>query len=432
MNHMNIVVKPLEQSEVEITVSLPWEAWKKHIDKAAKNIAKDVKIPGFRPGKVPQDVIEKKYGKEAILLEAADLAVQDSYAQALHQEKLETIGRPKAEVKTAEEGKDLKYVVTTAVMPKATLRIWKDTVKKINKDIASEKVEVADEDVDKELERLAKTRAKFITVNRAAKTGDNVEVDFQVFLNGVIIENGTGKKHPLVLGSNTFIPGFEEKLIGLMIGDETEFELSFPTEYHAKNLAGQTATFKVEVRLVQERDVPALDDTFAQSLGKFTTFEDLKANIKDGMLEEKKQQGQESHQAKIIEALIDATDAVLPAVMVEEETHKMIHEFESQVQSMGMNLEDYFKELGKTHKDLHKDWEPQARKRLRAALALDEVAKEQDIEAAPEEVEAEMNKTLQYYKNMADMGKKIDLEKLYSYVKGKMQNEKVFEYLMKL
>lgn len=432
MNSMNIIVKPLEQSEVEITVSLPWEEWKKYTDKAAKNIAKDVKLPGFRPGKVPQDVIEKKYGKEAILLEAADIAIQESYPTVLRQEKIDTIGRPKAEVKTAEEGKDLEYSVTTAIMPKATLKPWKEAVKKVNTENASEKAEVSDEDVDKELERLAKTRAKFITVNRAAKTGDNVEVDFQVFRDGVIIENGTGKKHPLVLGSNTFIPGFEEHIIGMMAGDKTEFELSFPEQYHAKNLAGQTATFKVELRLVQERDVPVIDDAFAQSLGKFETIAELKGNIKEGMLEEKKQQSKEAHQAKIVETLIDLTEAILPAVMVEEEVHKMIHEFEGQIQSMGMDLKSYLKELGKTHEDLHKDWEPQAQKRLRAALALDEVARDQEIEAAPEEVEAEMNKTLQYYKSMNDMDKKIDLEKLYSYVKGKMENEKVFEYLMKL
>ena len=429
---MNIVVKPLEQSQIEITVSLPWEDWKKYADKAAKSIAKDVKIPGFRPGKVPADVIEKKYGKEAILLEAADIAIQESYPKVLTEKKLETIGRPKAEVKEAVEGKDLEYVVTTAVMPHATLKPWKDAVKKINKEAAAEKVEATDEDVVKELERIAKTRATFITVNRAAKTEDNVEVDFQVFRDGVIIENGTGKKHPLVLGSNTFIPGFEEHLIGLMAGESTEFELSFPDEYHAKDLAGHKATFKVTLRLVQEREVPEIDDVFAQSLGKFATLDELKANMKEGMQEEKKQQAVESQQAKIVEALIDLTEAVLPAVMVEEEVHKMIHEFEGQIQSMGMNLENYLKELGKTHKDLHTDWEPQAQKRLRAALALDEVAKEQEIEAAPEEVEAEMNKTLQYYKNMNDMEKKIDLEKLYSYVKGKMQNEKVFEYLLKL
>lgn len=429
---MNVTVKKLEGSEVEISVSVAWEDWKKHLDKATKSIAKDVKLPGFRPGKVPAAVIEKKYGKEAIVLEAADLAVQASYPEALRTEKLETIGRPKAEVKVAEEGKDLEYVVTTAVMPTATLGAWRDAVKKANAEHAAEKVEVSDEDVTKELERIAKERALFTTVERAAKTGDNVEVDFQVFRDGVIIENGTGKKHPIVLGSNTFIPGFEEHLIGMMAGDKTEFELSFPKEYHAKDLAGQTATFKVKLGLVQEREVPAIDDVFAQSLGKFSTLEELKSNIKEGMIEEKKQQSRESHQAKIVEVLIGLTEAVLPAVMIDEEVHKMINEFEGQVQSMGMNLEDYLKELGKTHKDLHKDWAPQAEKRLRAGLALDAVAKEAEIESAPEEIEAEMNKTLQYYKSMKDIEKKIDLEKLYAYVKGKMQNEKVFEYLMKI
>ena len=429
---MNVTVKTLEQAEVEITVSLPWESWQKYADKAVKSISKDVKMAGFRPGKVPQAVIEKKYGREAILLEAADIAIQESYPEVLRQEKIDAIGRPSAEVKVAEEGKDLEYVVTTAVMPKATLAAWKDAVKKINVEHAAEKVEVSDEDVTKELERLAKTRAKFITVNRAAKTGDNVEVDFQVFRDGVIIENGTGKKHPLVLGSNTFIPGFEEHLIGMMADEETEFELSFPEEYHAKDLAGHTATFKVKVGLVQERDLPVIDDAFAQSLGKFTTIDALKENMKEGMIEERKQQALESHQAKIVEALIELTTVVLPKVMIDEETHKMIQEFEGQILSMNMTLEGYLKELGKTHEDLHKDWAPQAEKRLKAGLALDEVAREQEIEAAPEEIEAEMNKTLQYYKNMKDMDKKIDLEKLYSYVKGKMQNEKVFEQLMKM
>jgi trigger factor len=429
---MQVTIKPLEQSEVEISVSLPWEDWKKHISKASKEIVKDVKIPGFRPGKVPQDVIEKKYGKEAILLEAADLAIQISYSVVLREEKLETIGRPKAEIKVSEEGKALEYTIVTAVMPKASLAKWQDTVKTINKEYAKEKIEVSDEAVMKEIAQLAKSRAKFITVNRKARSGDSVEVDFQVFRDGVIIENGTGRKHPLILGSNTFISGFEERVIGMVAGEEKEFELTFPAEYHAKSLAGQKALFKVQVGLVQERDIPEIDDAFVQSLGKLETLDALKKNIFDGMTEEKQQQSLEAHRAKIVEALIEKIEVVLPLVMIEEETHKMIHEFEEQVQTMGMNLDEYLKQLSKTHEDLHKDWMPQAEKRLKAALALDEVAKNQEIESAPEEIEAEMNKTLQYYKNMRDMEKKIDLEKLYSFVKGKMQNEKVFEALLKM
>lgn len=429
---MNVTVKKLEKSEVEVSVSLPWEDWKKHMDKAAANVAKDVKMQGFRPGKVPREVIEKKYGKGVILQEAADMAIQVSYPEVLKQEKLEPIGRPQAEIKTAEEGKDLEYVVKTAVMPEVKLKKWQDAVKKVNKESAGEKIEVSDEDVDKELERLAKTRAKFITVNRAAQKGDNVEIDFEALRDGVVIENGTGYKHPLVLGSSTFIPGFEDHLIGMGAGDEKEFELEFPKEYHAKDLAGQKATFRVKLGLVQEREIPLIDDTFAQSLGKFNDLGELRGNMRDGMLEEKKAQASEAHRAKIVEVLIEAVETEIPEVMIDEEVHKMIHEFEGQIQTMGMNFEDYLKELGKTHKDMHKEWAPQAEKRLKAALALEEVAKEQEVEIDAADVETEMNKTLLQYKSIKDIEKNIDLEKLYSYVKGRMQNEKVFDVLVKM
>lgn len=429
---MNVVVKKLEQSEVEVTVILPWENWKKHIDKASTNVSKDVKMQGFRPGKVPREVIEKKYGKGVILNEAAELAINASYPEVMKQEKLDTIGHPKVEIKDVEEGNDLEYVVKTAVMPEVKLNDWREVVKKANKAQAEEKVEVSDEDVEKELERLAKTRAKFITVSREARKDDSVEIDFQVFRDGVIIENGTGKKHPLVLGSGTFIPGFEEQIEGMKAGDEKEFELTFPEQYHSENLAGQKATFKVKLVLVQEREVPEINDEFAKSLGKFETIEALRENMKNGMLEEKKAQSQESHQAKIVEGLVECIEAEIPEVMIDSEVHKMINEFEGQIQTMGMNFEDYLKELGKTHKDLHADWKPQAEKRLKASLALDEIAKEQEIEADATEIEAEMNRTLQYYKNMKDMEKRIDLEKLYQFVKGRMQNEKVFEALMKM
>jgi trigger factor len=432
MKDMQVIVKSLEQSEVEISVSLPWEVWKKYTDKAVKSIAKDIKMPGFRPGKVPQAVIEKKYGKEVILLEAADLAIQATYPEVLKQEKRDVLGRPKAKVKVAEEGKDLEYTVVTAIMPKAVLKDWKGTVKKINKEQSKETIEVSDDDVQKELERIAKTRTKFVTVNRKARADDSVEVDFQVFVDGVLIENGTGKKHPIVLGSNTFIPGFEDQVIGMTTGESKDFELSFPEGYHAKNLAGKKALFKVSLGLVQEREVPTIDDAFAASLGKFETLGELRKNVREGIEAEKKDQSLESHRSTITDALVECVEVVLPKVMIDEEVHKMVHEFEGQVQSMGMNPQDYLKELGKTHEDLHKDWAPQAEKRLKASLALEEVAKEEEIEAAPEEIEAEMNRTMQYYKGVADMEKKVDLEKLYAFVKGKLQNEKVFEALLKM
>lgn len=430
---MEVVVKQLPKSEVEISVSLPWEAWSKHIDKAVDRLAKDVKIQGFRPGKVPQSVLEQKYGRALILSEAAEIAVQESYPQALAQNHVDAIGKPEAEIKTVEDNKALEYVVKTAIVPKVTLKAaWEKEVKKINQAEKGAEATVSDEDVEKEVERLAMTRAKYVTVNRPAKSGDNVEVDFQVMIGGVPIEGGTSKKHPIVLGSGAFIPGFEEAVEGMEAGQEKDFELTFPSEYHAKDLAGKPATFHVKVGLVQEREIPAIDDAFAQSLGKFKDIAELRENFKTGMLEEKKQQTQEAHRTKIVDALVEAAEAELPEVLIHEELHKMIHEFEAQIQGMGMDFQEYLKSIKKTEKELHDEWEPQAEKRLLASLALEEVARDKEIEAAQEEIEAEMNKTMQYYRNVKDMEKNIDLERLYSYVKGKLQNEKVFEALLKM
>jgi trigger factor len=430
---MEVTKKVLPKSEVEVTVSLPWEDWSKHIDNAAENVAKNVKMQGFRPGKVPRAVLEQKYGKALLLHEAAELAIQASYPQVLEQEKIDAIGRPQAEIKTVEEGKALEYVVKTAVVPQVKLKdSWKKGVQKANKEEATTKVEVPEEDIEKEMKRLAQTRSKFVTVNREARKGDTVEVDFQVRMDGVPIEGGTSKKHPLVLGSGAFIPGFEETLEGMKAGEEKEFELTFPAEYHAKDLAGKPASFQVKMLLVQEQEIPEVNDAFAQSLGNFKTIAELRENLRSGMAEEKKVQAEEGHRAKITEALIAAAEAELPEVLVHEELHKMLHEFEAQIQSLGMDFEEYLKGIGKTKDDLHKDWHGQAEKRLLASLALEEVARQEEVDVASEEIEAEMNKTLQYYRNVKDMEKNIDLERLYAYVKGKMRNEKVFEILTKM
>jgi trigger factor len=430
---MDVTVKKLPKSEVEIAVTLAWEDWSRHIDKAAEKVSKDVKLKGFRPGKVPRAVLEQKYGKALLLSEAAELAIQASYPHVLQQEKLDAIGRPQAEIRTVADGKALEYVVKTAVVPEVKLKKgWEKDVQKANKEQKDAKLEVSEEDLEKEIGRLAQTRAKFVAVDRTAKSGDNVEVDFQVLMGGVPIEGGTSKKHPVVLGSGAFIPGFEEAIEGMKAGEEKSFELTFPADYHAKDLAGKPATFDVKLVSVQEREIPEINDAFAQSLGKFKDLAELKENFRSGMLEEKKVQAEEAHRTGMIEALVAASEAELPEVLVHDELHKMMHEFEGQIQGMGMDFEEYLKGMGKTREDLEKDWHGQAEKRLLASLALEKVAREREIEASPEEIEAEMNKTMQYYRNVKDMEKNIDLERLYTFVKGKLQNERVFELLAKM
>jgi trigger factor len=424
-----VTVKPLPQSEVEMTISVEWSEWSKELPHAVEHLSEHIKIAGFRKGKVPQALLEKKIGKQALLDEAAEHVIQKVYGKILAQEKIDAIGRPKAEIVRAADGESLVFTAVTAIAPVLKLGEWKQLVTKINEAFVKNTVVIDEDTLNKEIQRLAESRAKLITVNRAAKNGDTAVVDFEVLRDGVRIEGGLGKQHPLVLGSGAFIPGFEEQVVGMQAGEEKSFELTFPEKYHAKHLAGNPATFKVKLTAVQEKDVPMIDDAFAQSLGKFTTLAELQQNFREGMLEEKKQQANEERRASILDVLVEASTVELPKVLTDEELVRMLREFEYQIQNMGMELEAYLTGLNKTKEDLFKEWEPQAKKRVTAALALAEVAKEQEIEPAQEEVESEMNKTLQYFRSINKAEKDVDMTMLFHHAKERLQNEKVFDFL---
>lgn len=429
---MNVTVQKLPESKVELQITLPWEEWKGEMEHAAEHLAKDVKVAGFRPGKAPRDVIEKRFGKQALLIEAAEHAVSHSYPKALAQEKIGAIGQPEVKLGKLAEQEALEYSVVTAVMPEVALLPWKDDVKRANAEFAKKADTIEDAEIDLELEKLASMRAKLVTVNRQARLDDNVLVDFSVLQNGVLIEHGKSEKHPLVLGKGVFIPGFEEQLVGMKEREEKSFELTFPAEYHAKHLAGKRATFNVKMGVVQEREIPAIDDAFARGLGNFESLEKLKENMRQGLLEEKKTKSKEERRTRILDALVEKSAIEYPLILVEEELKRMVREFEMQIRSMGLDFAGYLTQMKKTEDELKKEWEPQAKKRLAAHMILDALAKEEEIDIDSQEVEAEMNKTLTQYKDVKDIGKKIDMERLYAAARGQLLNEKVFEFLEKL
>jgi len=425
-------INKLPKAQLEIKASIPWESWEVYVEKAVEKLGKEIKVPGFRPGKAPRNMIEEKIGKQAILEEAASMAIQKDYAGILEKEKLDTIGPPKAEILKIAEGNNLEYKITTATMPEVVMKKWQNEIKKINKKYAGEEIKINEEEIKKELENLANSRVKLVTVNREAKSGDSVIIDFQVSRDGVPIESGASKGHPLVLGKGVFIPGFEDNIVGMKGQEEKEFELNFPENYHEKNLAGKPAKFKVKVNVVQERQVPEVNDDFAKSLGKFENLEALKKSVQEGVQTEKERQKKEKKRTDLIEELIKTSEIDLPGILVHEELHKMINEFAMQVQGMGMDLETYLDKMKKSKDDLEKEWEPQAEKRVKAALVLEKVAKDMEINVPGEKVEEEMNKTFEQYKNVKDIEKNIDLKKLYNYVKGMLTNEEVFKYLENL
>lgn len=426
---MDVQVKKLPQSKVEMTVVLPWEEWRKHEKHAVSHMAESVNLAGFRKGKVPQGVLETRFGREAILMETAEDAIQHALPQVVAQGKVKAIGPPAIRLETVKENAPLTFILTTDVLPEITLKEWKKGVQKINEGEKQEKIVVDEREITKELERLAALRATFITVNRLAQEKDNVEIDFTVTQNGVPIEGGSARKHPLVLGSGVFIPGFEKALVGMKAGDEKTLELEFPKEYHAKRLAGKPATFAVKMLLVQERILPEINDAFVKGLGKFETLEALKESLRSGMLEEEREKQKEKHRSLILDHLIVVADLEYPGVLVEEEKKRMLRQFQTQVAGMGFTWDGYLKQMKKTEEEVKKDWEHQAKKRIAAELILQKIAALEELELSQEVIEAEMNKVLQYYKSVEGLEKNLDLPNLYASLQGQLMNEKVLSSL---
>ncbi len=429
---MDVKVEKLPESRVSITVTLPWEVWGKHEAHAAEHMAENLNLPGFRKGKVPQAMLEARFGREAILVEAAEHAVHEAYPKALVEAKAEAIGRPEINFDKVAADTPLVFTIKTDILPEIVLGDWKKAVGRVNKEESGKKVTVEAKEIEEELERLASMRATFVSVDRPAKDGDSVKVDFTVKQDGVVIEGGQATDHAIVLGSNTFIPGFEEAVTGMKVGEEKEFTLSFPAEYHAKHLAGKPAQFIVVLKSVEERKLPVIDDAFAKSLGQFEDVVGLRKNVEAGMLEEKQRTQQETWRGAILDALVLGATLEYPAILVQEELERMIQQFKGQVASMGFQWEMYLEQSKKTEADLRTEWTPQAKKRIAAELILQKIAADQEITVETEAVEAEMNKIFQYYKSQDHIEKNIDMARLYTSVRGRLTNEKTLEYLEKL
>jgi len=422
-------IKKLPKSQVEIQISVPAAAFQKFIDAAAEEFSKDLKIDGFRSGKAPRNVVEQKVGAEKILAHGAERAIKKTYVDEVTRNKIDTIGEPKITITKIAAGNDLEYKAVAAVMPEIKLSNYRKSAKTVKKSVAGK---ATDDQIQKELETIQKSRAKLVTVSRVAKTNDRVEIDFEVTVAGKLIEGGTAKNHPLTIGENYFIPGFEDKLVGMKETDEKEFELAFPKDYHQKELAGKPAKFKVKMILVQKKELPKIDDEFAKSLGNFENLAAFKKNLAEGVEMEQKTKNEEKWRAEAIGKIAAESQIDLPDILVDQELEKMMAEFEQNIATMGLQLETYLENIKKTKSEITKGWQETAEKRVRAALVLKEIAKAEEIDVPSGEVEEEMNKVLAYYKSVGNMEKNIDMERLYIYAKGILANEKVFKLLESL
>ncbi len=432
---MEYKVTKLPKSEIEICVTLPSLEFEPYIKKAATLISEEIEIEGFRKGKAPYDVVKQRVGESAIYEKAADLAIKESHRKLMEQVfregllagVLTPVGRPEVTVTKLAPGNDLCYKVKFAVLPQVKLPDYKIITKRLLKE--RKKVSVSDADVVRAIDWVRESRAPLVTVERPARNGDRLEIDFEVRHNGVRIEGGESRNHPLVLGKGKFLPGFEQALMGMQRDEEKNFTTKVTEDWYEKNLVGKTLDIKISVKLVQELQLPDLTDDFAKSIGNFSTLDALKTSVREGIIQEKEDKERERLRVLIIEEIAKEAEIEIPNILIEAELDKILEEFKSGIGGMGMKWEDYLIHIKKTMEGLRGDWRQEAEGRVRIALCLREIARVNNIDPGEEEIKARADRFLAQFKSADKAGGEIDAESLREYTKGVLRNEKVFEFL---
>ena len=395
---MSLPMEKLEHNMAKITIEVPCEEFEKAVERAYQKNKNRISSPGFRKGKVPRQMMEKMYGKEVFFDDAANMIIPDAYQKAFEECDEEIVSSPKIDVVQLEAGKPFIFTAEVALKPEVTLGEYKGVeVDKVSAEVTEEEIE---EQIKKELEEQSR---QVVVEGRPVQDGDLTVIDFEGFVDGVAFEGGKGENYSLTIGSGSFIPGFEEQLIGKNVDEECEVNVTFPEEYHAADLAGKPAVFKCKIHEIKEKQVPALDADFADDAG-FDSVEEYKEDVKKNLAEKKEKAAKDAKEDAVIDLIVANATMDVPDAMVETAQKQMIDEFAQQLSMQGLSLDQYFMFTGMTKEMMMEQTKPRAEKRLKARLVLEEIAKAEGIEASEEEYEAQL-------KEMAD-GYKMDMEKV--------------------
>ncbi|MEG0453413.1 MAG: trigger factor, partial [Coprobacillus sp.] len=400
---METVCNKLENCMVEVKVSFTTEEWKDAQDKALNKLAKNVKMDGFRQGKAPIKMIKAKIGKAAILEEATDVILQKSYAGILLDNNISPVGQPEVKIDELTE-EVLKVTVNAPVAPEVKLGKYKGL------EVKKESTKVSKKDIDAELKNYQNQFAELVIKETGkVENGDTAVIDFEGFKDGVPFDGGKGENHPLEIGSGSFIPGFEEKVIGMEIGSEKDIEVTFPEDYQAADLAGQAVVFKVKVHEIKSKVLPEVDDELAKDVNieGVETLADLETYTKEQLKNRKEKEVESKFSDDVFKAVVENTPLEVPAVMVESETQNMLREVEQNLSQQGLNMELFQQITGKTMDDIKGEMSEQAESRVKFNLILAEIVKAENIEVTEEEVDAEISEIASYYGKEVDEVKKI-------------------------
>ena len=416
------VEKTKNANEIKMEITIEAEKFENAIKKVYFKNAKYFNIPGFRKGKAPQNIVEKYYGKEIFYEDAFNEIAGEEYANAVEENKLEVVSKPQIDIVTMEKGQDLVFTATVATKPEVELGKYKG--------IEIEKIEynVEDSDIENNLKQMQEKNSRVISVETPVEKGNIAVIDFEGFVDGKAFEGGKGENYSLEIGSGSFIPGFEDQVIGMKIDEEKDINVKFPDEYFSKDLAGKDATFKVKVHEIKKKELPELDDEFAKDVSEFDTLKELKDSIKERLEKDNEQKAKYEKEDAIMKVITEGMKVDIPAGMIEAEVDNMVKDMEQRMSYQGLKLEQYLKMLNKTEAEFKKDYEPQAIQAIKSRLALEAIIKAEKIEVTEKEIKEKLEEMAKNYGKTAEELEKN--ESIKDYIKQGIESEKTISFLV--
>jgi trigger factor len=422
---MSLQVEKLEKNMAKLTIEASAEDFESAIQKAYNKNKGKINVQGFRKGKAPRAIIEKMYGASVFYEDAANELIPEAYEKAADESGLDIVSRPEIDVVQIEKGKPFIFTATVAVKPEITLGKYKEI------EVEKKPITVTDEEIMAQVDKEREQNSRMITVDdRAVQDGDITVIDFEGFVDGTPFEGGKGENYSLTIGSHSFIDTFEEQLIGKAIGEEVEVNVTFPEEYQAKELAGKPALFKVTVKEIKVKELPELDDDFAQDVSEFESLEEYKENIRKTIKENKEKDAKTAKENEIVEKIIENTTMDIPNPMIDAQVSQIADDFAQRIQQQGLSVEQYFKFTGMDSKKFLESLRPQALKRIQSRLVLEAVAKAEKIEVSEEELEKELNEMASMYQIEPDKLKEIIGEKEKEQIKSDIAVQKAVDFVV--
>ena len=424
LNKMSVKVEKTENTnEVKLSFATEAEKFDEAMKKVYAKTAKYFNIPGFRKGKAPMQMVEKQYGSSIFYEDTFNELVPDIYDEAIKENNIDAVSRPQIDIQQMEKGKNLIFTAIVQVSPEVKIGKYKG--------IELNKIEynVSDEDIEHELGHMQEKNSRLITIeDRPVETKDIAVIDFEGFVDGEAFKGGKAEKHELEIGSNTFIPGFEDQIIGMKVDEEKDINVKFPEEYFSKDLAGKDATFKVKLHEIKKKELPKLDDEFAKDVSEFDTLEELKNSIKEKIQTENDSRAKYELEENAIKTVCENTPIDIPSAMIENEIENMMQDIKVRLSYQGLNIEQYLKMINKTEEDMRNEFKEQAERAVKSRLVLEAVAKAEKIENSEEEIAEKIKEMAKNY------GKKeeevLKNEQLRKYVEENMKTEKAIKFIV--